>query len=87
MRYFNFSNGNNFPRNQTEIIYSVFVDGKPVLAATAADDMKLLSEVEVADVMEKLIYTKAERKKTLFPNSHLRNRKSNRMLYTMLSSI
>lgn len=49
------------PRNQTEIIYSVFVDGKPVLATTAADDMKLLSEQEVGDVMEKMIYTKAER--------------------------
>lgn len=59
------SNGQSkpsFPRNQTEIIYSVFVNGKPVLATTAADDMKLLSEDEVADEMEKLIYTKAERK-------------------------
>lgn len=40
----------------------MFVDGKPVLATTAADDMKLLSEQEVAAVMEKMIYTKAERK-------------------------
>lgn len=63
MPYFNFRNGNNFPRNQTEIIYSVFVDDKPVLAATAAGDMKLLSEEEVADGLEKVIYTKAERKK------------------------
>lgn len=32
-----------------------------MLATTAADDMKLLSEEEVAKVMEKIIYTKAER--------------------------
>lgn len=64
------SSKTNFPRNQTEIIYSVFVDSKPVLAITAADDMKLLSEDEVADVMEKMIYTKAERKCTMnFINS------------------
>lgn len=48
--------------NQTEIIYSVFVDGIPVLATTAADDMKLVSEDEVAKVMDKMVYTKAERK-------------------------
>lgn len=48
--------------NQTEIIYSVFVDRKPVLAKTAADDMKLVTEEEVAKVMEKLVFIKAERK-------------------------
>ncbi|KAG4068410.1 hypothetical protein HA402_007930 [Bradysia odoriphaga] len=46
--------------NQTEIIYSVFVDRKPVLAKTAADDMKLVTEEEVAQVMEKLVFIKAE---------------------------
>lgn len=49
--------------NQTEIIYSVFVDGIPVLATTAADDMKRVSEDEVAKVMAKMVYTKAERKR------------------------
>lgn len=47
--------------NQTEIIYSVFVDRKPVLAKTAADDMKLVTEDEVAQVMGKLVFIKAER--------------------------
>ena len=49
------------PANQSEIIYSVFVNGKPVLATAAADDMKLLSEEEVSEVMQKIVYTKAER--------------------------
>lgn len=48
--------------NQTEIIYTVFVNGNPVLAVVAADDMKLLTEAEVAKAMDKVIYTKAERK-------------------------
>lgn len=48
--------------NQTELIYSVFVNGRPVLAVTAANDMKLVSESEVATVMGKEIYMKAERK-------------------------
>lgn len=47
--------------NQTEIIYSVFVDGVPVLATTAAEDMRLVTEMEVAEVMDKMVYTKAER--------------------------
>lgn len=33
-----------------------------MLATTAADDMKLVSEDEVARVMDKMVYTKAERK-------------------------
>lgn len=33
-----------------------------MLATTAADDMKLVSEDEVAKVMDKMVYTKAERK-------------------------
>lgn len=48
--------------NQTEIIYTVFVGGKPVLATTAAQDMKLITQEEVAHVMENIVYTKAERK-------------------------
>ncbi|XP_037956892.1 uncharacterized protein LOC119686390 [Teleopsis dalmanni] len=47
--------------NQTELIYSVFVNGRPVLASTAANDMKLVSEAEVSDVIGKEIYMKAER--------------------------
>jgi hypothetical protein len=47
--------------NQTEIIYSVFVAGKPVLATTASEDMQLLTQDEVNLVMEKLVYIKAER--------------------------
>ncbi|XP_075147985.1 uncharacterized protein LOC142221976 [Haematobia irritans] len=46
--------------NQTELIYSVFVNGRPVLAVTAANDMKLVSESEVATVMGKEIFMKAE---------------------------
>lgn len=48
--------------NQTEIVYSVFVDGKPVLAVTAAKDMQLVTEQEVAQIMDNIVYTKAERK-------------------------
>lgn len=48
--------------NQTELIYSVFVNGRPVLAVTAANDMKLVSESEVSTVMGKEIFMKAERK-------------------------
>ncbi|KAJ6638261.1 hypothetical protein Bhyg_10995 [Pseudolycoriella hygida] len=54
------TNRNQSIGNQTEIIYSVFVDRKPVLAKTAADDMKLVTEDEVAQVMEKLVFIKAE---------------------------
>ncbi|XP_055323152.1 uncharacterized protein LOC129578490 isoform X2 [Sitodiplosis mosellana] len=46
--------------NQTEIIYTVFVNGIPVLATIAANDMKLMSEVEVSKILEKPIFTKAE---------------------------
>ena len=52
--------------NQTEIIYSVFVNGKPVMATTAAEDMKLLTETEVASVIGKSIFMKAERKFIFF---------------------
>ncbi|XP_029729317.1 uncharacterized protein LOC109418934 isoform X2 [Aedes albopictus] len=46
--------------NQTEIIYSVFVGGQPVLATTAAEDMKLMSQEEAEHVMETLVYLKAD---------------------------
>lgn len=48
--------------NQTEIIYSVIVGGKPVLASTAADDMRLVKLDEVVKIMENDIFLKAERK-------------------------
>ncbi|XP_058840571.1 uncharacterized protein LOC131696162 isoform X1 [Topomyia yanbarensis] len=47
--------------NQTEIIYSVFVGGQPVLATTAAEDMKLMSQEEMERVMETMVYLKADR--------------------------
>lgn len=47
--------------NQTEIIYSVCVGGKPVLASTAADDMRLVKLDEVVKIMENGIVLKAER--------------------------
>ncbi|XP_067631102.1 uncharacterized protein [Eurosta solidaginis] len=46
--------------NQTELIYSVFVNGRPVLATTAANDMKLVSETEAANVIGQEVYMKAE---------------------------
>ncbi|XP_031631633.1 uncharacterized protein LOC116345954 isoform X2 [Contarinia nasturtii] len=46
--------------NQTEIIYTVFVNGIPVLATIAANDMKLMSDTEVSKILEKSIFTKAE---------------------------
>lgn len=48
--------------NHTEIIYSVIVGGKPVLASTAAEDMRLLKLEEVVKIMENDIVLKAERK-------------------------
>lgn len=48
--------------NQTEIIYSVTVRGKPVLAITAAEDMELVSTDEVVKILENKIVLKAERK-------------------------
>lgn len=47
--------------NQTEIVYTVFVNGIPVLATIAANDMKLMSEAEVSELLEKTVFTKAER--------------------------
>lgn len=51
----------NDKSNQTEIIYSVCVGGKPVLASTAADDMRLVKLDEVVKIMENGIVLKAER--------------------------
>lgn len=57
-----FSSDDRPVANQTELIYSVFVNGKPILAVTAANDMKLVDDNEVSFIMEKDIYMKAERK-------------------------
>ncbi|CAD6993319.1 uncharacterized protein LOC101459873 isoform X2 [Ceratitis capitata] len=46
--------------NQTELVYSVFVNGRPVLAVTAANDMKLVSESEAANVIGQEVYMKSE---------------------------
>lgn len=48
--------------NQTEIIYSVIVGGKPILATTAANDMRLVTTDEVVKIMENDVVLKAERK-------------------------
>lgn len=58
--------------NQTEIIYTVFVNGMPVLATIAASDMKLMSEAEVSKILDAPIFTKAERivSKTHISPSH-----------------
>lgn len=54
-------NDTGIAKNYTEIIYSVFVSGKPVLATTAAKDMELLTTDEVMKEIQHPIMTKAER--------------------------
>ncbi|XP_014094512.2 uncharacterized protein [Bactrocera oleae] len=46
--------------NQTELIYSVLVNGRPVLAVTAANDMKLVSETEASNIIGQEVYMKSE---------------------------
>ncbi|XP_030371743.1 uncharacterized protein LOC115622024 [Scaptodrosophila lebanonensis] len=46
--------------NQTELIYTVLVDGRPVLATTAAKDMELVSEAEAVKAMGQTVYMKSE---------------------------
>lgn len=48
--------------NQSEIIYSVIVGNKPVLAITAAEDMRLVTRDEAIKIMENDVVLKAERK-------------------------
>lgn len=55
-------------KNQTEIIYSVIIGGKPVLASTAAEDMRLVENDEVVKILENDIFLKAERKSYIFKN-------------------
>lgn len=47
--------------NQTEIVYSVFVNGIPVWAVIAADDMKFMRRDEVADILGMSVAIVAER--------------------------
>lgn len=54
--------------NQTLIIYTVFVNGIPVLATIAANDMRLMSQNEVSKILDKSIITKAERMSILTCN-------------------
>lgn len=45
-----------------ELVYSVRVAGKPILAVTAATDMRLVSDKEVIAELGYPVLTKAERK-------------------------
>ena len=45
-----------------ELVYSVRVAGKPILATTAAKDMRLVSDNEVTAELGYTVITKAERK-------------------------
>ncbi|XP_017041829.1 uncharacterized protein LOC108088507 isoform X2 [Drosophila ficusphila] len=46
--------------NQTELIYTVLVNGRPVLATTAAKDMELVSESEAVKTFGQAVYMKSE---------------------------
>lgn len=55
----------NDNQTQTEIIYTVFVNGIPVLARIAANDVQLMSDAEVSSILDMGVHTKAERKKSI----------------------
>lgn len=59
----------NDNHTQTEIIYTVFVNGIPVLAKIAANDVQLMSDAEVANILDMGVHTKAERKIPLYCNT------------------
>ncbi|XP_070137970.1 uncharacterized protein [Drosophila bipectinata] len=46
--------------NQTELIYTVLVNGRPILATTAAKDMELVSEDEAVKAFGQAVYMKSE---------------------------
>jgi hypothetical protein len=48
--------------DELELVYTVHVGGKPVLAVAAAEDMKLVSNTEVTAELGYPVITKAERK-------------------------
>lgn len=54
--------GNQSISNQTEFLYTVFVGNRPVLAVTASEDMKLVSDAEVVKTIGSQVVTKSERK-------------------------
>jgi hypothetical protein len=47
--------------DELQLIYTVHVGGKPVLAVAAAEDMKLVSNTEVTAELGYPVITKAER--------------------------
>jgi hypothetical protein len=47
--------------DELELLYTVHVGGKPVLAVAAAEDMKLVSNTEVTAELGYPVITKAER--------------------------
>lgn len=55
--------------NQTDIIYSVFVNGIPVWAVIAADDMKFMRRDEVAEILGMSVAIVAERMCTILYES------------------
>ncbi|XP_016980229.1 uncharacterized protein LOC108045417 isoform X1 [Drosophila rhopaloa] len=59
--YVNLKFSNDRPiANQTELIYTVLVNGRPVLATTAAKDMELVSETEAVKTFGQAVYMKSE---------------------------
>ncbi|KAH8383305.1 hypothetical protein KR009_007966, partial [Drosophila setifemur] len=46
--------------NQTELIYTVLVNGRPVMATTASKDMELVSEDEAVKTFGQAVYMKSE---------------------------
>jgi len=59
--FFFFSSNDRPIANQTELIYTVLVNGRPVLATTAAKDMELVSESEAVKTFGQAVYMKSER--------------------------
>lgn len=47
---------------ELDLVYSVAVDGRPVLALAAAHDMELITEKEMVEELGYPVLTKAERK-------------------------
>lgn len=47
---------------RTELLYTVMAGGRPVLAETAAEDMRLVTDEEAASELGYPILTKSERK-------------------------
>lgn len=58
VRVHNVSEGS--PRRM-QLVYSVHVSGRPVLARAAVHDMRLVSDAEVAQELGRTVFTKAER--------------------------